>query len=54
LTTDEPKPPEEMVEILLVEDSEPDIELTRQGLLAGHLANRLHVAYHRKEKRHEY
>jgi CheY-like chemotaxis protein len=38
------QPPfEELVEILLVEDNEPDIELTRQGLLKGHLANRLHV-----------
>ncbi len=32
------------VEILLVEDNPGDVELTRQGFLAGRLANRLHVA----------
>jgi CheY-like chemotaxis protein len=34
---------EELVEILLVEDNEADIELTREGLQKGRLANRLHV-----------
>ena len=33
----------DVVEILLVEDNEPDIELTKQGLDKGHLANHLHV-----------
>lgn len=32
------------VEILLVEDNPADVELTRQGFLAGRLANRLYVA----------
>lgn len=32
------------VEILLVEDSAADVELTRQGLLEGKIANALHVA----------
>lgn len=32
------------VEILLVEDNPGDVELTRQGFLAGRLANRLSVA----------
>ena len=36
-------PIEEIVEILLVEDSLPDIELTKQVLLAGRVANHLHV-----------
>lgn len=34
---------EDVVQILLVEDSEPDIELTKQGLRKGHIANHLHV-----------
>jgi CheY-like chemotaxis protein len=32
-----------MVEILLVEDNEPDIALTREGLRKARLANHLHV-----------
>lgn len=34
------------VEILLVEDSPADVELTRQGLLQGKIANNLHVVEH--------
>ena len=34
----------EPVEIVLVEDNPGDVELTRQGFLAGRLTNRLHVA----------
>jgi len=40
----EPRVIGEPAEILLVEDNPADVELTRQGLLAGRLANRLHVA----------
>ncbi len=32
------------VEILLVEDNEGDVRLTREALREGHLSNRLHVA----------
>jgi CheY-like chemotaxis protein len=49
MKTDTPETLHGMVEILLIEDSEPDIELTRQGLLKGHLTNRLHVAYDGEE-----
>jgi CheY-like chemotaxis protein len=34
----------DLIEILLVEDREADIELTRQGLAAARFANHLHVA----------
>jgi CheY-like chemotaxis protein len=49
MNTDNSKPAEGMVEILLIEDSEPDVELTKQGLVKGHLSNRLHVAYDGEE-----
>jgi CheY-like chemotaxis protein len=40
---------EKLGEILLVEDSEPDIELTKEGLAKGHLANHLHVVHDGEE-----
>jgi two-component system response regulator len=36
---------EKSAEILLVEDNAADIELTKQGLAKGHLANSLHVVH---------
>jgi two-component system response regulator len=44
MTVNDPQRPEKLVEILLVEDNEADIELTKEGLLRGHLANHLHIA----------
>jgi hypothetical protein len=44
MNANDPPRSENLVEILLVEDNEADIELTKEGLLRGHLANRLHIA----------
>jgi CheY-like chemotaxis protein len=49
LKTFNPRRLEKMVEILLVEDNEADIELTKQGLEKGHLANHLHIAHDGEE-----
>jgi two-component system, chemotaxis family, response regulator Rcp1 len=43
MTVNDTQPTDKLVEILLVEDNEADIELTKEGLLRGHLANRLHI-----------
>jgi CheY-like chemotaxis protein len=43
MNVNHPPGPDKLVEILLVEDNEADIELTREGLQRGRLANRLHI-----------
>jgi CheY-like chemotaxis protein len=48
MSTPQPRT-DKTVEILLVEDNEADVELTREGLAKGRLANRLHVVHDGEE-----